>query len=78
MDGIEFTRIYRSREKPGTRLPIIALSANTAEEVKQECLDAGMDAYLLKPVDTEKLNALLRHFLIDTAKKVALQRPRNQ
>ncbi len=37
-----------------------------------------MDAYLLKPVDTEKLNALLRHFLIDTAKKVALQRPRNQ
>ncbi len=37
-----------------------------------------MDTYLRETVNTEKLNALLRHFLIDTTQKVALQQPRNQ
>ncbi|MCP4807548.1 MAG: response regulator, partial [Proteobacteria bacterium] len=54
LDGVEATRIWRTREK-GTRLPIIALTASVAEEDKTRCMDAGMDAFVSKPVDAKDL-----------------------
>jgi two-component system sensor histidine kinase RpfC len=60
MDGIDFTRAYRSREPAGEHLPIVALTANAAEEAKAECLAAGMDEFLTKPVDPQVLDSLLR------------------
>jgi CheY-like chemotaxis protein len=42
-----------------TRSPIVALTANALPEHREECLAAGMDSFLTKPLDREKLIALL-------------------
>ncbi len=52
MDGISVTRKVREMEAGrGVHLPIIGLSAHAFEEVQQECEEAGMDDFLVKPVD---------------------------
>lgn len=61
MDGFEATRRIRElqtkrRERP---TPIVALTANAIEGDEQRCLDAGMDAYISKPVDSGKLLATI-------------------
>lgn len=62
MDGIEFSRRYRSTEDASRHLPIYAMTANTAEEAMQNCLKAGMDGFLNKPVEPEQLDAIIeRH-----------------
>lgn len=66
LDGFEFTRAYRDQEQ-GRHLPIIALTANAAEDAKKDCLDAGMDDFLTKPVDPVKLDVLLERFAPDRA-----------
>ena len=55
MDGIELTRKIRSSEdKLGkTRMVIVGLSAHALEEVAKECKEAGMDAFMTKPVNPE-------------------------
>jgi CheY-like chemotaxis protein len=59
-DGIEATRQYRKEEPAERRLPLIALAANAAEDLKQGCLEAGMDDFLTKPVDPDNLSAIIR------------------
>lgn len=54
MDGIEFTRRFR-KLAGGRSMPIVALTANASEDVKQTCLEAGMDGFLSKPVSPELL-----------------------
>ncbi|HKU06083.1 MAG TPA: ATP-binding protein [Bradyrhizobium sp.] len=57
LDGIETTRRLRSLEanEPGRRTPILALTANTLIEDRYACFEAGMDGFLIKPLDREKL-----------------------
>ncbi len=57
LDGIETTRRIRSLEagQPGRRTPILALTANTLVEDRYACFEAGMDGFLIKPLDREKL-----------------------
>ncbi len=55
LDGLEFTRRFRGAEQQGSHVPIIALTANAAEDVKSEALHAGMDDFLTKPVSPEEL-----------------------
>lgn len=62
LDGIALTKAYRSGEEPGPRLPIIALTANAAEDAKAECLVAGMDDFLGKPVDRKGLIAMVSRY----------------
>ncbi len=57
MDGFELTRQLRRAEGCGPRLPIIALSASALPEQVQQCLDAGMDGFLAKPVTLHDLEA---------------------
>ena len=60
-DGIAATRRLRALEaEQGTRrTPVIALTANALDEDRDACLDAGMDGFLTKPLDRERLaNAL--------------------
>jgi CheY-like chemotaxis protein len=64
MDGIEFTRRYRASEPPDRHLPIYALTANTAEDAMDYCMQAGMDGFLNKPVEPEQLDAIIEHFTV--------------
>ena len=60
MDGLTATREIRKLERPDAKkIPIIALTANAFEEDVKQCLQAGMDAHLSKPVDIEQLKKLL-------------------
>lgn len=62
LDGIDFSARYRATEAPGAHLPIVALTANAAEDARAECMEAGMDEFLTKPVDPEVLHRLLRDY----------------
>lgn len=56
MDGYEATRKIRESERPeGKSIPIIAMTANAFAEDVKSSLDAGMNAYILKPIDMNKL-----------------------
>jgi CheY-like chemotaxis protein len=57
LDGIETTRRIRGLEtaQSGRRTPILALTANTLVEDRYACFEAGMDGFLIKPLDREKL-----------------------
>ncbi|MET0381811.1 MAG: response regulator, partial [Burkholderiaceae bacterium] len=59
MDGLQATRLIR-RTTQGAKLPVIAMTAGAMETDKQECLAAGMNAHVAKPIDAMQLvNALL-------------------
>jgi PAS domain S-box-containing protein len=57
LDGIEATKRIRNYEnaQAGRRTPILALTANTLVEDRYACFGAGMDGFLVKPLDREKL-----------------------
>ena len=57
LDGIETTKRIRGLEagQPGRQTPILALTANTLVEDRYACFEAGMDGFLIKPLDREKL-----------------------
>ncbi len=60
MDGLEATRKIRERERlSGAHIPVIALTALAVRGDSERCLAAGMDAYLVKPLNTADLFALL-------------------
>ncbi|GFO64396.1 response regulator [Geomonas paludis] len=61
MDGLSATRAIREQEAArGGHVPIIALTAHAMDEDKQQCLVAGMDDYLSKPIDLDLLLSLLQ------------------
>jgi PAS domain S-box-containing protein len=57
LDGIETTKRIRRLEasQPGRQTPILALTANALVEDRYACFEAGMDGFLIKPLDREKL-----------------------
>jgi PAS domain S-box-containing protein len=60
MDGLEATREIRKRELTrGRRIPIVALTAHAMDRDRERCFDAGVDAYLSKPIRIEELAATI-------------------
>lgn len=67
MDGLEATVKIRELErekKIGKRTPIIALTANTMDNDRDKCLSYGMDEFMPKPFDIEKLNSIFEELKI--------------
>ncbi len=55
MDGVETVKIYRFTCTSDEQIPVIMLTANATKEAAEECMEAGVDAYLTKPFETKKL-----------------------
>lgn len=67
MDGFVTTRVIRDYEikhKLG-RVPIIAMTANAMQGDRERCLEVGMDDYVSKPIDAEKLQLTLKRWLAE-------------
>ena len=54
-DGLTATRMIRAKEAGGRRLPIIAVTANAFVEDRAAAIAAGMDAFVTKPLDRDRL-----------------------
>ena len=64
MGGLEATRHIRALPAlQGVDLPIIAMTANVFKDDIEECLEAGMDDHIGKPIDVEKVFEKLRNYL---------------
>jgi CheY-like chemotaxis protein/signal transduction histidine kinase/CHASE3 domain sensor protein len=62
MDGYEATRYIRKQSK-WARLPIIALTAKAMKDDREKCIEAGANDYITKPVDIDRLLALMQLWL---------------
>jgi len=64
MNGLQASRAIRELESgTGRRVPIVAVTAHVLDGDREECLAAGMDDYLTKPISIEKLEEKLDHWL---------------
>jgi len=65
MDGLEATAAIREREKfSGEHIPIIAMTANAMTGDRERCMEAGMDAYLSKPIQVKDLFAAIEKAMV--------------
>jgi len=62
VDGLTATRMIRALPGSRSRVPIIAMTANAMESDRLQCLEAGMDDYLPKPIDRRRLKAILERW----------------
>jgi hypothetical protein len=63
VDGFEAARRIRGGERGDEEVPIIALTAQVTAGIFDQCLDAGMDDYLAKPVTRDAIAAALRRWI---------------
>ncbi len=69
MDGLEATLKIREYEKENNivdQTPIIAVTANTMDNDREKCLSYGMNEFMAKPFDVNKLNAIFCNLRINT------------
>jgi CheY-like chemotaxis protein len=56
MDGLQTAAAIRKREQlTGGHIPILAMTAHALDRDREKCLEAGMDAYVPKPVSPAEL-----------------------
>ena len=65
MDGFEATKLirYGAAGDVYKRVPIIAMTANAMQGDKDMCMKAGMDDFLTKPIEHNKVTSTLQHWL---------------
>ena len=59
MNGLEATRLYHFSNEGHEHTPIIALTADASEQTRRRCLDAGIRAFCTKPIETDRLIAII-------------------
>ncbi len=69
LDGFEAT--HKIREELNLTLPIVAMTANVMKGDEEKCYAAGMDGYIPKPVDAQKLLHEIAHFCHKTVSVIA-------
>jgi two-component system sensor histidine kinase/response regulator len=62
MDGLEATRRIRADVPGGARIPIVGLTANALKDQVEACRAAGMDEVIAKPIERERLEAVLERY----------------
>jgi PAS domain S-box-containing protein len=71
LDGYQATRLIRQAEHgTGRRIPIVAMTANAMTGDREKCLEAGMDDYLTKPIETVKLKAVIKNWLLSEKQSI--------
>ncbi len=69
VDGYDTTRMIRQTETAlGDHIPIVALTANAMKGDREKCLEAGMDDYLAKPIESASLREMIDRWLSANAK----------
>ena len=65
MDGFEATKAIRKleQETSQSKIPIIAMTANAMQGDREKCLEAGMDDYIVKPVEPQELSDMVEKWL---------------
>ncbi len=67
LDGFECTAQIRELEKlTGSRTPIIGMTASTDRDIREACLNAGMDDYIDKSCSNTELQQILEKWLLNT------------
>ncbi len=64
LDGFQLTREIRLKEREDQHVFIFALTANALQGDEEKCLQAGMDAYISKPIKIKDLENILSKYLI--------------
>jgi len=62
MDGFQATQEIRSLGEDSSSVPIVAVTANAFQSEREKCFSSGMDDYLTKPVDKDRLKEALRRW----------------
>ena len=86
VDGLTSTKMIRSYEKTHSniyspraalcgRLPIVAVSASLIEKDRQQYIDAGFDAWILKPISFDRLNKLMAAIVDRDVRRQCLYEP---
>jgi len=63
LDGFGLVKEWRKTEKESSRLPMVALTANAETSVEKKCLAAGMDGFLIKPLEIENIQNILDSYI---------------
>jgi signal transduction histidine kinase/CheY-like chemotaxis protein/ligand-binding sensor domain-containing protein len=66
MDGCQATQEIRSLGEVSASIPIVAVTANAFQSEREKCFSSGMDDYLTKPVDKDRLKESLRRWATGT------------
>lgn len=74
MDGLEATRLIRS-DRNNISLPIVAMTANAMIGDREKCIDAGMNDYVTKPIDTNELFKTMAKWLKRIKKNHDIESP---
>jgi CheY-like chemotaxis protein len=68
LGGLEATALIREREiKTGRHIPIVAITAHALKGDRERCLEAGMDAYLAKPIQPQQLRKMIDDMVLTSA-----------
>lgn len=63
-DGFALARALRERDAGGNTTPMIALSGFASAQDRRDALEHGFDAHVTKPVDLDRLAALIERLVI--------------